>query len=88
MIFRIILYVAHAYSLIIFIYCILSWFPFESVLKVKNVLGKIVDPYLNLFRKLIPPIGGTIDISPILAIVVLEFAVNIIIRVLSNLIIV
>ena len=29
-----------------------------------------VDPYLNLFRRFIPPIGP-IDISPILAIVVL-----------------
>jgi len=32
----------------------------------------IVDPYLNLFRGIIPPIGGTLDLSPILAFVVLN----------------
>ena len=32
----------------------------------------LCDPYLNLFRGLIPPIGGTLDLSPILAFVVLD----------------
>lgn len=32
----------------------------------------LCDPYLNLFRGLIPPIGGTIDLSPILAFIVLD----------------
>ena len=32
----------------------------------------LADPYLNLFRGLIPPLGGTLDLSPILAFVVLD----------------
>lgn len=32
----------------------------------------IADPYLNLFRGIIPPIGGTLDLSPILAFVTLS----------------
>ena len=32
----------------------------------------LCDPYLNLFRGLIPPLGGTIDLSPILAFIVLD----------------
>lgn len=32
----------------------------------------ICDPYLNLFRGIIPPIGGTLDLSPILAFVTLN----------------
>jgi uncharacterized protein YggT (Ycf19 family) len=32
----------------------------------------LCDPYLNLFRGIIPPLGGTIDLSPILAFVVLD----------------
>ena len=32
----------------------------------------LCDPYLNLFRGLIPPLGGTLDLSPILAFVVLD----------------
>ena len=35
-------------------------------------LATICDPYLNLFRGIIPPLGGTIDLSPILAFVVLD----------------
>lgn len=37
-----------------------------------NPLSTICDPYLNLFRGLIPPIGGTFDLSPILAFIVLD----------------
>ncbi|CAI5512362.1 unnamed protein product [Closterium sp. Naga37s-1] len=36
----------------------------------------ICDPYLNIFRGLIPPIGGTLDLSPILAFVVLSAFTN------------
>lgn len=32
----------------------------------------LCDPYLNLFRGIIPPIGGTLDLSPILAFIVLD----------------
>jgi YggT family protein len=35
-------------------------------------LATVCDPYLNLFRGIIPPLGGTIDLSPILAFVVLD----------------
>lgn len=85
---QIVSYAVHVYSTIIFVYCILSWFPIEVLQQVKNILGKIVDPYLNLFRKIIPPIGGTIDISPIIAILALELIANLILRVLSNVFIV
>ena len=36
----------------------------------------LCDPYLNLFRGIIPPIGGTIDLSPILAFTVLNVFTN------------
>ena len=32
-----------------------------------ELLGKLVEPYLAPFRRFIPPIGGMIDISPIVA---------------------
>lgn len=50
---------------------ILTWFPQAPPFLV-NPLSTICDPYLNLFRGLIPPIGGTFDLSPILAFVVLD----------------
>ncbi|MGI6105789.1 MAG: YggT family protein [Raoultibacter sp.] len=69
------------YSMIIFVYVLMSWFPMNNkiVVDVYEFLGKICDPYLNLFRKFIPPIGGTVDISPIVALLVLQFGVRLIV---------
>jgi YggT family protein len=67
--------------MIIFVYVLMSWFPMNNkiVVDVYEFLGKICDPYLNLFRKFIPPIGGTVDISPIVALLVLQFGVRLIV---------
>ena len=69
---------ANAYTTVIFVYVIMSWIPNSTgiVGEVYRVLGKICDPYLNLFKRLIPPIGGMIDITPIIALVVLQFVVR------------
>ena len=68
------------YTLLIFVRCLLTWIPNNTgvMQSVNSVLGKICDPYLNLFKKFIPPIGGTIDISPIVALLVLQLAMRII----------
>jgi YggT family protein len=50
----------------------MSWIPVKGVLyDVYRVLGSVVEPYLRLFRRIIPPIG-MVDISPIVAIIVLQ----------------
>ena len=69
------------YSLLIFFRCLMTWFPINSgvMASIDSVLGKICDPYLNLFKKFIPPIGGMVDISPIIALLVLQFATRLII---------
>ena len=36
----------------------------------------ICDPYLNLFRNIIPPIGGSLDLSPVLAFLTLNVFTN------------
>ena len=36
----------------------------------------LCDPYLNLFRGIIPPIGGTLDLSPVLAFIVLDVGLS------------
>ncbi|MCP2726998.1 YggT family protein [Limnofasciculus baicalensis] len=60
------------YLLLIFIRILLTWFPtVEWMNQVSSVLSPITDPYLNIFRSFIPPIGG-MDLSPILAILVLQ----------------
>ncbi|AFT81974.1 YggT family protein [Leuconostoc carnosum] len=70
-----ILRIARYYEYAIVIYVLMSWLPGAQQSKLGQWLGRIVLPYLNLFR-VIPPIGGMIDISPIIAILVLNFAVS------------
>ena len=75
---------ANAYTMVIFVYVIMSWIPNSSgiVGDVYRVLGKICDPYLNLFKRLIPPIGGMLDITPIIALLVLQFVVQLVVKIL------
>jgi len=40
------------------------------------------DPYLNIFRKILPPIGGTLDISPFLALLALGYIERLIVKLL------
>ncbi len=66
------------YTLLIFVYVMMSWIPTKRGLlaDVDNVLAKLCDPYLDLFRRFIPPIGGMVDISPIVAILALQLVVR------------
>lgn len=75
---------ANAYTTIIFVYVLMSWIPHSSgiVGEVYRVLGKICDPYLDLFKRLIPPIGGMVDITPIIALLVLQFVVQLVVKIL------
>ena len=72
---------ADAYSMIIFAYVMMSWLPTDRGLlaDIYHVLGKVCDPYLDLFRRFIPPIGGMVDVSPIVALLVLQFGVRLLV---------
>ena len=59
----------------------MSWLPVSRgvLADIYQVLGKVCDPYLNLFRKIIPPIGGMVDVTPIVALLVLQFGVRLLV---------
>ena len=62
------------YSVLLFIRILLSWFPNVNWYDPPfSILAQLTDPYLNIFRSFIPPLGG-MDFSPILAILLLNFA--------------
>ncbi|MDV2685351.1 YggT family protein [Alkalihalophilus sp. As8PL] len=63
----------YIYSFLIIGYILLSWFPNARESSFGQFLGSIVEPYLEPFRKFIPPLG-MIDLSPIVAIIVLRLA--------------
>ena len=69
-IFRFILFLVQIYYIGMIIYFFTSWVPSIRESKVGEFLGEIYEPFLEPFRKIIPPIG-IIDISSIAAIIVL-----------------
>ena len=64
---------------------LLSWFPNINWYDPPfSILSQLTDPYLNLFRSIIPPLGG-IDFSPMIAFFVLQFGSQILIGLLLQL---
>ena len=63
------------YFYMILIYVLMSWVPSVRESFVGQLLGKLVEPYLSIFRRFIPAIGGVLDISPIVALIALRFIV-------------
>ncbi|WP_409305347.1 YggT family protein [Peribacillus sp. SCS-155] len=61
------------YSWALIIYIFMSWFPNAYGTAIGRFLTKICEPFLEPFRRIIPPLG-MIDISPIVAFLVLRFA--------------
>lgn len=76
----------YVYLILIFVYILMSWvqLPYNIWIgRVRNFLHDTVEPYLRLFRRLIPPFGG-LDLSPMLATIVLFLVHAIVINVLDG----
>ncbi|MCL2883187.1 MAG: YggT family protein [Coriobacteriia bacterium] len=65
------------YVILIIIWAVISWFDHSKgwLRDAYGALNKIVGPYVGLFRRFIPPLGG-IDLSPLIAVVVLQILVR------------
>ena len=62
----------NAYYYAMIYYIISSWVPMLRANFVGAFVEKIVEPYLGIFRKIIPPLG-MIDISPIFGFIAYNF---------------
>lgn len=74
------------YYLLLILRIFLTWIP--SIRWEQQPFAwmrSITDPFLNVFRGIIPPIGGMLDISPILAIIVLQLLQGLIVGFFSGL---
>jgi YggT family protein len=79
------------YIVIIFVYILLNLlFSFGMRLPyarwsdaLMNFLRDVSEPYLRLFRRFIPPLGA-IDLSPMVAIIVLYFVRSLLVSVISG----
>lgn len=71
------------YLILIFVRILLSWFQTaEWASKIISLLSPITDPYLNIFRSFIPPLGG-LDLSAIAAIFVLQLIPQLLISIVG-----
>jgi YggT family protein len=72
------------YVVIVIIRVLLTWFPnIDFYNPPFSILSQLVDPYLNVFRSIIPPLGG-MDFSPILAILLLQLLGGLVSGIASN----
>jgi YggT family protein len=70
------------YTILIFLRILISWIPrmptYNRGLRAcLDFVTETTDPYLNLFRRVIPPLGGGgfgLDLSPVIGLVVLFIA--------------
>ncbi|MBS0585417.1 MAG: YggT family protein [Verrucomicrobia bacterium] len=61
-----------SYAFLILIRIVLSYFPSLHRYRVFRMVFFYTNPYLNLFQRLIPPIGGVLDLSPMAALLSLR----------------
>lgn len=83
----IISFLFRAYGFLILIRVLLSWVnvnPYRPAIDhpLVDLLYRVTDPVLRPLQRIIPPIAGAIDISPIVALLLLEFLRQIIVRLL------
>jgi YggT family protein len=74
------------YTLVIFAYIITSWLrlPYSPWLnRIQRFLYDVSEPYLRLFRRILPPLGP-LDLSPMIGIVVLLIVGQILNRILES----
>jgi len=67
--------VSQFYIVLLVVYVLMSWFPMNGAFyDVYRVIGSLCEPYIGLFRRFIPPMGG-IDFSPWAAILLVQFVI-------------
>ena len=73
------------YSLLIFAYIITSWIRLPySLNAVQRFLYDVCEPYLRIYRRILPPLGP-LDVSPIVGVFVLVGLEQLIVRLLDGL---
>lgn len=66
--------VVNVYTLVLFVYAVVSWFP-DLRGRWVGYLAAVVEPVLRPVRRIIPPIGG-LDIAFLVVILVLQLVVR------------
>jgi len=77
-----------AYAFLILVRVVLSWVspdpyrePFHSIV---GVLHRLTEPVLRPLRRIVPPVGGTVDVSPVVALLLLELVRSLVVSLLKR----
>ncbi len=63
---------------------LVSWLPMDRYHPAIQLLDQITEPILAPLRRVIPPIGGMMDITPIVALIILQILQTIVHNVLVS----
>jgi YggT family protein len=79
------------YAILIFLNILISWIPrmpYNRALRATlDFVKETTDPYLNVFRRFLPALGGggfALDLSPILGVIVLFIVRAIVVRLIEG----
>lgn len=79
------------FLILIIIRVLLTWvprLPYNRALRASvGFIEEVTDPYLNLFRRFLPPIGGggfALDLSPILGIILLIIVQRVVVGLIAG----
>ncbi len=68
------------YAILLFVRIALSYFPQLRYQTFAKLIFFCTDPYLKFFRRFIPPIGGVLDMSPMLGFFALRLLENLLLK--------
>jgi YggT family protein len=77
---------ATVYTLVILAYILTSWLrlPYSPTLnRIQRFLYDVCEPYLRLFRRLLPSMGA-LDLSPMVAVFVLWIVERLVVRLIGH----
>lgn len=74
--------IANVLLMLVFVSVLLSWIlpPFHPI---REAIDRLVDPLLNPIRRMIPA-AGTFDFSPLVLMIIIQFASQILISVIAK----
>ncbi len=67
----------------IFARVVMSWMRVSSHNFLVAIIVQSTEPILGLFRRILPPLGGVLDLSPLLAFFAIDIARNILLKILA-----
>ncbi len=76
-------WILQAYVVLLIIWVLLTWIPMEpggEAARLHRQAGLLFEPLLRPLRRMIPPVGGRLDLSPLIAVIILEVVVAVLRR--------